>query len=483
MFKKITLSVLTLFCFTSLLVAQVGIGTTMPDPSAMLDIESSNSGFLIPRVELIATNSQVPIAAPTLEEGLMVFNIATDGTAPNNVTPGFYYWQGPPTSRWIRINSGASTDWTMTGNAGTTPGTGVGQNYIGTSDNVNFIVGTNGTQRFNFTNNGRLRASVNGTAGQPTYSWNDDANTGIWRPAADNLAFSTGGLERMRFLTNGRVGINEIDPLALLHISSPLTGAAPAGGPGIFSEITVTDSNWSAIEAFNPNTAGGVGLTGVGAFGVRGLSNPAIINGVGVRGQGYFAIEGFGAEEGVYGQGLVGVVGVTTDLAAGWAGIFDGDVFVTGEVFATAFTPSDKRVKKNFREIDNALTTINALKPSLYEKNVSIVRNKHNEKYVQSLSLNTNNNINQRISNSNNSSDQTEYGLIAQEVELILPNLIKEKKINIEGLGEINLKSVNYTGLIPILIQGIKEQQEIIENQDSRIARLEALVNQLINEK
>ncbi len=30
----------------------------------------------------------------TLLKSLLVYNTATAGTSPNNVTPGFYYWNG-----------------------------------------------------------------------------------------------------------------------------------------------------------------------------------------------------------------------------------------------------------------------------------------------------------------------------------------------------------------------------------------------------
>lgn len=116
--NKIALSVLLLFISTTCLIAQVGIGTT--EPKAMLDIQSSDSGILIPRVALTAANLQAPITAPTVETGLLVFNTATSGTAPNNVTPGFYYWNG---SKW----TGLTSKITHGGNI---------QSVIGTSDAV-----------------------------------------------------------------------------------------------------------------------------------------------------------------------------------------------------------------------------------------------------------------------------------------------------------------------------------------------------------
>ncbi len=84
------LSVLTV----SKLQAQIGIGTTTPDASAVLDIKSDTKGVLIPRIVLEITTSATPISNP--ENGLMVYNIKDT----NDVVPGFYYWE---TTKWIKI--------------------------------------------------------------------------------------------------------------------------------------------------------------------------------------------------------------------------------------------------------------------------------------------------------------------------------------------------------------------------------------------
>ena len=78
--------------------AQIGIGTTSPNASAKLDITSTNKGFLPPRVTLTGTADVATIASPAT--GLMVYNTATAGTSPSNVTPGIYYYDG---SKWQRI--------------------------------------------------------------------------------------------------------------------------------------------------------------------------------------------------------------------------------------------------------------------------------------------------------------------------------------------------------------------------------------------
>lgn len=92
---------LSLFCFFFLeLSAQVGIGTANPDASAILDIESSNAGVLIPRIDLTSTTDVVTILAPA--NSLLVYNIATT-TDLNPVYPGFYFWNEID-NQWIRID-------------------------------------------------------------------------------------------------------------------------------------------------------------------------------------------------------------------------------------------------------------------------------------------------------------------------------------------------------------------------------------------
>lgn len=64
-----------------------------------------------------------------------------------------------------------------------------------------------------------------------------------------------------------------------------------------------------------------------------------------------------------------------------------------------------------------------------------------------------------------------QYGLIAQEVEQIVPDLVIETSNpqQIDSLGNpitpaLNFKVLNYDGLIPILIAGMKQQQTQIDS-------------------
>jgi hypothetical protein len=89
---------LTLFFWTSLVCAQVGVNTT--SPKASLDIKATNSGspspvdgVLIPRIDNFTTMEPGPD-----QDGMLVF-LTGNGTP----TKGFYYWD-VLTSTWIPLN-------------------------------------------------------------------------------------------------------------------------------------------------------------------------------------------------------------------------------------------------------------------------------------------------------------------------------------------------------------------------------------------
>jgi hypothetical protein len=105
--KKILFIVSILFV-GSFVKAQTGIGTTTPNASAKLEVASSTQGFLPPRVALTATNVFSPIVGTSsAATGLLVYNTASAGTAPNNVVPGYYYWNG---TVWVQISNGLIID-------------------------------------------------------------------------------------------------------------------------------------------------------------------------------------------------------------------------------------------------------------------------------------------------------------------------------------------------------------------------------------
>ncbi|MCB0685877.1 MAG: tail fiber domain-containing protein, partial [Saprospiraceae bacterium] len=121
-----------------------------------------------------------------------------------------------------------------------------------------------------------------------------------------------------------------------------------------------------------------------------------------------------------------------------------GDLNMTGGINGI----SDRRTKQDIKPISNALETILALNGKTYQ---------FKREEFPALDLPTGN----------------QYGLIAQEVEEILPDLVStHTPVEIDGEA-VNLKGIEYQALIPVLIEAIKEQNKIIEAMKGQIKQLE----------
>lgn len=93
----------------------------------------------------------------------------------------------------------------------------------------------------------------------------------------------------------------------------------------------------------------------------------------------------------------------------------------------TVYNYSDARAKTNVKGINYGLSTLNKLRPVSYNL----------------------------IKNPSGQNNHNELGLIAQELEQVMPELVRTDS---EGK-----KLVNYTGLIPVLIKSIQELQKEVE--------------------
>ncbi len=137
-------------------------------------------------------------------------------------------------------------------------------------------------------------------------------------------------------------------------------------------------------------------------------------------------------------------------------------LYVSGSAFATgSWVSSDKRYKKNIKVIDSALDKINAIDGVTYGFKQKTINNIDFKQLKQSNHL----------------------GFIAQDLEKVFPELVKKD--------EAGYYAVNYDGLIPVLVEAIKEQEgtideqaeEILEQKEqitdlqSRMEKLEVLLN------
>jgi hypothetical protein len=299
--------ILILFLFCQVSIAQVGVGTTLP--AGALDITSTTTGFIPPRVALVATNLQAPIINPqtgVLANGTIVWNIATAGATPNNVTPGLYYWL---TNRWVAF-AGASggLDWSLTGNSGTT----VGTNFLGTTDVQDFTISTNNARRLTVSSTGDVSIGTNAVTGDNVFE-----------------VFA---------VTDGEDAVNGYATGSGIGVYGTTTGT----GIGVYG--SVNNANALAVYGRN-NDVGGTGIVGAGGnapgsfystsgvsgngldSGVAGIAT-TVATGVGVRGNGNGVTtnttSGLGA--GVAGSGTqIGVFG----HASNTTGIKNGGVFTS----------------------------------------------------------------------------------------------------------------------------------------------------------
>ncbi len=375
-----------------------------------------------------------------------------------------------------------------------------------------------------------LVVSVNAQNSSPYWSLAGNSNV------SKSSKFGTTNDYSVRFYTNntqrmiinspaGFVGIGTTAPTERLHVNSALGAnafrvqvggstkllvhseggvsvgtyaAAPANGLYVAGNVTIgsqeVDQNDNSLSASlqvtgSASIASGLdvqdfGITGLNSdgYGVVGSSRgPAGVYGQslgdGVVGdaQGY-GVYGSGGAYGVGGYSTEGYGGYfTSDSSYGmvaaaspkgfYAGVFYGNVYTSG----TLYQSSDKNLKTNIQEFGNAMSIINKLKPKNYEF-------KKDNKFA-SLNLPAG----------------SHYGLLAQDLQEVLPNLVSEtpQELRIikpvvkqviatkpavygkpahmisdekETKEIIKIKGVNYTELIPILVKGMQELSK--ENED-----------------
>lgn len=135
-----------------------------------------------------------------------------------------------------------------------------------------------------------------------------------------------------------------------------------------------------------------------------------------------------------------------------YAGFFHGKVKVTNSIEATAFNlSSDYRLKENIKSLDSE-SMENIMKLNVVSYNIKQRIVDTGDTATASISYYT---------EDSNLLQKTHYGLIAQELQDVYPDLVYE--------GGDGYLSVNYVELIPILIQSIqslkKEVDQLKENK------------------
>ena len=119
------------------------------------------------------------------------------------------------------------------------------------------------------------------------------------------------------------------------------------------------------------------------------------------------------------------------------------------KIDGTILPISDARIKTDMTDVPDALSFLRKLQPKSYTFK--------QDGLAADLNLPT----------------ERQFGLIAQELRDVLPNLVQEHMIVTDVSGEeVQLYGVNYQGLIPLLLKGLQEQQMLIEQQQAELAAL-----------
>jgi hypothetical protein len=193
-------------------------------------------------------------------------------------------------------------------------------------------------------------------------------------------------------------------------------------------------------------------------YAIDGTSNSPVGNSYGTTG---WTFGTSGTNYAIYGQ-------CGSNAVTNYAGFFNGDVNITG----TLTTPSDENLKANINDITSVLGNLKKLVIKEYE-------------FKSDLGVQF--------------PKGKQFGFIAQNVATIYPNLVKQevaptyefiKSKDKEGkeiftknrTGELKYNSVNYLGFIPLLTEGIKEQQTQIDLLEKESKELRLMVEQLIKD-
>jgi hypothetical protein len=318
-------------------------------------------------------------------------------------------------------------------------------------------------------------SDVDGSAATPAIR-GTDANTGIFFPAADTIAFSEGGAEAMRITSAGDVGIGTSSPSVLLSVSKD-GGSGDAGQLGRFTDTNTANSvgptsltiGMMNHFAANPrmSIAGTTGLSfcvGDGSnfatqrkveidssgnllVGTTTTVTGAIVNiSNGTQqfqfGNGLGPSSAFAAYFNFVGNGVGSQVGATASIAHYQFYNPNGAVgsIVTSGSGTTYNTSSDYRLKENIAPMTGALSVVEQLKPVTYTWKVDGANGQ---------------------------------GFIAHELQAVVPDCVTGEKDAVDADGNPQYQGIDTSFLVATLTAAIQEQQALITTLTDRITALE----------
>ncbi len=218
----------------------VGIGTTTPHSSALLDVDASDKGMLVPRVTLNAVSDGTnPVNSP--ETSLLVYN--TGGA----LTAGFYYWDG---SEWVMIGSGGGAACYTLDEAYDCGGGGVGYAITADANPVDITLPSSGT------NNTALSVlTEKGTAGTPGTAI-EAVNSEVGVSIYAEITESTNPYGAIQAISNSSLtGTDLPSGISGYHDGTGL-------GVGVWGETSSNSTAGSSYGLYGASTGSGNGFGG-----------------------------------------------------------------------------------------------------------------------------------------------------------------------------------------------------------------------------
>ncbi len=425
--------------FQEKLTAQIGLNSTNTPPAtnAMLDISSTTKGLLIPRMN---TGQRTTLTA-TATDGLTVYD--TD-------TKGYWFYNG---TSWQSMSGGGSSPWLPNGNNiyYNTGKVGIGESAPGFPLNIGGPLG----DKISLWGNSGEHYGL-GIQNNLFQIHGQDINSNIAFGHGQSGSFT----ERARIINGGELGMSLTGRLYLRAGTQSaglyLTNAANTANS---SFIGLAADDIVGFYGTGPTQWGFVMNTNSGNLGI-GNTNPqrplSFAPRLGKKislypgGLGDVGISVTDSQLEMYcdygGRAALGIDSFENGFKRLAYASDDNQKFtVEGYVSAGGYvTFSDARYKKEIETIPNALDKLLKIRGTNYHfKTNEFPKNNFNE--------------------------SLQFGVIAQEIEKIFPELVTN---NNDGY-----KTVNYQGLIPILIESIKDLKKEIDKKNEDIDLLMNTLN------
>lgn len=285
-------------------------------------------------------------------------------------------------------------------------------------------------------------------------------NVGIGMPAAGCAPTAKLDVRQNSASTTGSraVSIQNTDPNGT-GMDLNVNGA----GSNHFALISTVQGGTNTNYGLVSNAFGG-SITYAGSF--KGIA--ASVQNIGVLGSAQSTVVG-STNYGGYFSGFSNWPGTTnygiyatsnTNLPNNFAARFDGNVAFNGSVLGSQFAwTSDQNLKTNIDTLTNALGLIHQLQPKTF--------------YYDTLN-----------SHGLILPGKKQFGFIAQEVGIVLPELVSTttKPADYDSVGNMtyaaySYQTLNYNAFIAILMKGMQEQQHLMDSMQTTIADMQSQIN------